>query len=124
MAEHQPLAPTRLCLIVRSAPWQGRSGREQLDLALAAASAGVELVLVFTGAGRLQLLAGQQPRAAHLPVGLKAWKSLPELTACRYLVEAAEFDAFAGQRWWLTPERVTRREVLAAQQSCQHVLVL
>lgn len=115
---------TGLGLIIRSGPWVGRSGREQLDVALAAASLGVELVLVFTGAGRLQLLAGQQPRAAHLPVGLKAWKSLTELTACRYLVEATEFDDFTGQRWWLTPERVTRSQLLAAQQSCQHVLVL
>ena len=124
MGEHDLPAAMPLGLIVRSAPWVGRSGREQLDLALAAASLGMELVLVFTGAGRLQLLAGQQPRAAHLPVGLKAWKSLQELTTCRYLVEASEFDALAGHNWWLTPERVSRSQLLAAQQSCQHVLVL
>jgi sulfur relay (sulfurtransferase) DsrF/TusC family protein len=114
----------RLGLVIRSAPWVGRSGREQLDVALAAASLGVELVLVFTGAGRLQLLAGMQPRAAHLPVGLKAWQSLPELTHCVYLVEAAEFDALSGQQWGLTPQRATRSQVLAAQHSCDHLLVL
>ena len=114
----------RLGLIVRSAPWCGRSGRDQLDLALAAASLELDLLLFFTGAGLLQLRAGLQGQAAGLPAGLKAWKSLPELTSCRYLVELEEFRAVAASQWWVRPEALDRQACLTLQAGCDRLLVL
>ena len=45
----------RLGLVIRSGPWQGRSNREQLDFALAAAALGTPLELIFVGQGLSQL---------------------------------------------------------------------
>ena len=101
----QPLqGQLRLGLIVRSAPWYGRSGRDQLDLALAAASMGVELLLFFTGPGVLQLLAGQH-RAGCRPAGGPEGLEEPAGTD-RLPVPggSAEFTALAGEPWWVTPE--------------------
>ena len=77
MAENHPL---RFGLLVRSASFCGRSARDQLDIALAAATLDWTLELFFLGPGSLQLLEGCQPSQAGLPRGLRAWKSLADLT--------------------------------------------
>jgi tRNA 2-thiouridine synthesizing protein C len=85
----------RLALIVRQGPYQGRSARDQLDIALAAAASDLELELFFLGPGVLQLLASQEPEPADLPRGARGWKSLPTLTTVRAWVEqgaAARLD--------------------------------
>jgi len=69
-----------LGLVIRSGPWMGRSGRDQLDIALAAATLGIALRLFFIGDGLLQLTNDKQPEAAGLPGGLRGWMSLAELT--------------------------------------------
>jgi sulfur relay (sulfurtransferase) DsrF/TusC family protein len=85
----------RLALIVRQGPYQGRSARDQLDIALAAAASGLELELFFLGPGILQLAASQEPEPADLPRGARGWSSLPTLTTVRAWVEqdtAARLD--------------------------------
>lgn len=114
----------RLGLIISHGPWSERSGREQLDLALAAAVYEIELLLFFVGPGLQQLLAGLDPEAAQLPRGLKAWKSLPELTTTRYLVSAADWERCAWRDWWVEPERLTGAQLLQLQRSCDRLLVI
>ncbi len=70
----------RFGLLVRSAPFFGRSARDQLDIALAAATLDWSLELFFVGPGALQLLGDSQPSKAGLPRGLRAWSSLADLT--------------------------------------------
>jgi sulfur relay (sulfurtransferase) DsrF/TusC family protein len=66
-------------LVLHSGPFSGRSSRDQLDVALAAASMGMDLELFFSGPGIVQLLEERDPGAAGLPAGIKGWKALPEL---------------------------------------------
>ncbi|MEJ2534876.1 MAG: DsrE family protein, partial [Gammaproteobacteria bacterium] len=73
----------RLGLLVRSEPWRSRSGREALDLALAAATLDFRLELFFIGAGAEQLVRGANGAHAGLPPGLKAWASVPALGEVR-----------------------------------------
>ena len=86
----------RLALVVRSGPYQGRSARDQLDVALAAATLEYSLELFFLGQGALQLLEGQQPGEAGFPPGGRGWKSLPALTTVRAWVEQGEAERLAA----------------------------
>lgn len=119
------MALERLALIVRSAPWQGRSGRDALDLALAAATLDIALDLCFVGDGLLQLVAGEAPSDAGLPPGLQAWASLPDLGTVSYHAEAGRFDALAaaGVVWRIEPDRVTAADMAALQAGAQRILV-
>jgi sulfur relay (sulfurtransferase) DsrF/TusC family protein len=67
-------------LVIRSAPSDGPSSRDQLDVALAAASLGFELELFFTARGIQQLFANTDASAGETPAGHKGWKALPGLT--------------------------------------------
>ena len=75
-------------LLVRSGPFKGRSSRDQLDIALAAACLDFHLELFFIGEGVLQLLADRNARAGSLPGGVKAWKSLPGISSVNAWVAA------------------------------------
>jgi len=83
---------TRLALIVCSAPWQERSGREALDLAMSALAMDVSVRLFFIGDGLLQLVAVRQPGAAGLPPGQKAWASLAALGEVAYYAHTEAVD--------------------------------
>ena len=68
----------KIGLLIRSGPVAGRFSREQLDIALSAASLGYELELFFQGAGVMQL-AAENESDDHLG-GHKGWKALPGLS--------------------------------------------
>ncbi|MBT8061924.1 MAG: DsrE family protein [Gammaproteobacteria bacterium] len=87
-------ASKTLGCLVRSAPYAERSGRDALDLVMAALLDGWHLELFFIGDGALHLVGAKQPSSAGLPGTWKGWKSLPELGPVRAWVEAS--DAVPG----------------------------
>ena len=117
---------TKVGLIVRSAPFQGRSGRDQLDLALAAGSLGFELELFFIGDGVLQLLGGRACDAAGLPGGIRGWQSLPELTPVTAWVSRAEYSALAGPdtEWMLEVQPAGLSEMSRRALDCAPLMVV
>ena len=70
-----------LGLLIRSVPYEQRSAREQLDVALAAAALDIPLRLYFQGSAVFQLLVDRDATLAQLPPGYRGWGSLPELTS-------------------------------------------
>lgn len=120
-----PLAGTLGCLI-RSAPFEGRSGRDQLDIVMAALLGGWRLELFFTGNGMLHLLADKDHAAAGMPGTWKGWKGLPELGPVRAWVEPGfESMTSAGTAGVLVPcselDSTAMAERLAA---CDRVLLI
>lgn len=87
---------TGLALVVRSAPWAERSGRDALDLAMSALTMEVPLQLFFIGDGLLQLVSGRHPEDAGLPPGHKAWASLESLGEVIFYAHADDLDALAA----------------------------
>lgn len=118
--------PNKVGLIVRSAPFQGRSGRDQLDLALAVASLGFELELFFIGDGVLQLLGGRACEAAGLPGGIRGWQSLPELTPVTAWVSRAEYAALAGPdaEWVFEVQPAGLSEMSRRSLACAPLIVV
>jgi len=116
----------RLGLVVRRAPWQGRSGRDALDLALAAATLDLSLELFFIGDGVLQLVAGGEPGGAALPPGMKAWASLGHLAPTRFWAARDRLDALAslGVSWVLEPRPLAADAMPARQAVCDRLLVV
>jgi sulfur relay (sulfurtransferase) DsrF/TusC family protein len=116
----------RLGLVVRSGPWQGRSNRDQLDVALAAAALGMEIDLYFLGEGALQLLVNRDGAPAGLPAGHRAWASLPELTPTRVFVETGQFQRMeaAGLHTLVEAEPLDGAGMRERQGRCDRVLVL
>jgi hypothetical protein len=115
-----------LGLLMRSLPYERRSAREQMDIALTAAALEIPLRLYFQGGSVLQLIKERDTLPARLPPGYRSWGSLTDLTAVCAHAEpewleivlqsglATEFD--------LRPMRLqVMREDLA---SCTRVLVL
>ena len=68
-----------LALIVRRSPYQQRSSRLDLDVALAAAVMDFKVEVYFVGVALLQLIKTRDPAPALLPAGYRAWGSLPDL---------------------------------------------
>jgi sulfur relay (sulfurtransferase) DsrF/TusC family protein len=120
------VASRRLGLVVRSAPFQGRFARDQLDVALAAATLDCALDLFFMGQGGLQLLASHDPGAAGLPRGSRGWKSLPGLTGVRVFIDPKLAEALAGtgQELLLETTVATHAEMAERLAACDRVLVL
>lgn len=118
--------PNKVGLIVRSAPFRGRSGRDQLDLALAAASLGFELELFFIGDGVLQLLGGRNCEAAGLPGGIRGWQSLPELAPVTAWVSRTEYTALAGPgaEWVLDVRPTGWSEMSRRSCACAPLIVV
>ena len=113
-------------LIVRSGPFRGRSSRDQLDVALAAASMDCDLELFFSGEGILQLMTERSPASAGLPAGIRGWKALPGL---------CEVNAFStdqtmsdhvpgGVALLLDVKTVTGAEAARRLSGCDTVLVI
>lgn len=116
----------RLGLVIRSGPWQGRSNRDQLDVALAAAAMGVELELYFLAEGALQLLKTRQGAGAGLPPGEKAWGSLADLVPARIYVEAEQCRQLEdmGLETVLDVQPLDHQAMRKRQGRCGLVLVL
>lgn len=114
-----------LGLVVRQGAWQGRSGREQLDVAIAAASMGVSLALFFTDEGMLQLLAHRSPAGAGLPPAASAWTAVAEMGAARFHVPAVRYREFRadGFEFLVDVEAVSPADMLTRQSGCDRLLV-
>ena len=116
---------SRLGLVIRSAPWQGRAGRDQVDMAIAAASLDIPLELFFVDHGITQLLNGRDPAPAGLPAAASAWTALPELGPVRFSVEAGRHRALSarGCGFCVDVEPVSADEMRARQSACDRLLV-
>lgn len=114
-----------LALIVRSGAYHGRSARDQLDIALAAASLDWTLELFFIGDGVTQLLANSEPGQANLPRGQKGWGGLPHMTPIRCWIEAGSRAQLADAGGLLLEaEELSARDMLARVQACDHAWVV
>lgn len=113
-------------LLIRSGPFTGRSARDQLDLALTAATLDFELNLFFTGAGIQQLLPDHDPHGAGLPRGSKGWASLPALTRVRAWVSAESLQGLGATpaELLLDVQPLTRAEMALLLAACRRVLVV
>jgi len=115
-----------MALIIRSGPFSRRSARSQLDMALAAASLEIQLELFFIGPGVLQIITGGEPAAAGLPSGLKAWKSVAELTEVKAWVPDGQWPAIqaCGQPMLLNARPLAADEMRARWAGCDRALVI
>ena len=68
-----------LALIVQTRPYENRSARVNIDLALAAAAMNFDLHIYFTGTAIMQLACDRDSSEAMLSAGFRAWAALPEL---------------------------------------------
>lgn len=112
--------------MVRSGPYQQRSARSQLDVALVAAALEQHVRLYFLGAAVLQLQSERELSVAHLPAGYRAWASLPGLTDVAAFAEPIWIERLAAHqiKTVLWPEPMTRQQMRADWQDCQRMLVL
>jgi sulfur relay (sulfurtransferase) DsrF/TusC family protein len=119
-------ARQRIGLLVRSGPFAGRSARDQLDIALAAATLDFDLDLFFVDEGVLLISGGDDPHGAGLPRGTKGWKSLPGLTAVRSFAAADDWERLggAGVGWLLDVRPVSPEDMAAFLAKCRRVLVV
>lgn len=76
---------------MRQAPYEQRSPRAQLDVALAAAALEIPLEVYFLGDGVWQLAAERSTRSADLPRGLKGWAALDQMTQVIFFAEVGRF---------------------------------
>lgn len=113
-------------LIINSGPYQQRSARSQLDVALVAAVLEHPLRLYFLGQSTLQLLGGREPDEAQLPAGYRAWASLAGLTEVSAFAEPAWLERLAvpGELPVLEPAPLTLAQMRRDWTSCYKVLVL
>lgn len=79
-----------LALLVRSQPYQRRSARAELDVALAAMAMDFRVEVYFIGSAILQLQSDRDCTPALLPAAYRAWAALPDL---------GEFGLYAEQPW-------------------------
>ena len=120
------VAEQAVALVIRSVPYQQRSARSQLDVALLAAALERPVQLYFLGAAVLQLLAERDLQAAALAPGYRAWASLPELTAVTVYAEPAWIDFAASHSLPLVlePEPMDADAMGNAWRGCAAVMVL
>jgi predicted peroxiredoxin len=105
-------------LVISSAPSQGNSCRDQLDIALAAASLGLELELFFTARGIDQLIGN---RGGH-----QGWKVLPELSNTRAWASTDTIDTAlnAGQTMCLPVKAALPSEVADMLAACDSSMAI
>ena len=113
-------------LIVRSGPFKGRSSRDQLDMALAAAALELQLEIFFVGEGMLQLRAECDPRTAQLPGAGKGWKALPDLTRVNsWVADTAMTGVFSPAIEHLLEVRaISQSEIADRLAACDLAMVI
>jgi tRNA 2-thiouridine synthesizing protein C len=116
---------TRIGLLVRSGPYRGRSSRDQLDLALAAASLDFRLSLFFIGDGLLQLLERRDSGEAGLADALRGWRALPDFGSIDVMALDRDLAPLvaAGERLALKAKAVNGAEFAERLSACDRVLV-
>ena len=120
------VANGRLGLIVRHPPWRHRAARADLDLALAAVAMDYPIDVYFLGSALLQLAADRDSREALLPVGYRAWASLPAQADARVYAERAWLDACARRAvsLILEPEPLEPGAMRDSWRRCRHVVMV
>jgi len=115
-----------LALIVGSPPYQNRVARADIDIALAAAALDFEVHVYFLGHAIFQLAADRKTTDAMLPVGYRAWASLPDLAEARVYAEQQwlEFCKKSRLELVMQVEALSPARMKLAWRSCLHVLVL
>lgn len=115
-----------LGLVVRSAPFARRSARDDLDVALAAATLEVPLEIFFVGSGVMQLAADRDVLAALLPHGLGGWAALGDLTEIRYFAEPGVWRRIEalGIDTTVRAEPLEARAMAERWRQCARMLVL
>jgi hypothetical protein len=113
-------------LVLRSAAYQQRSARSQLDVALVAAAMDAPLRLYFIGEAALQLAADRDTRPAGLPVGYRGWASLTDLTRVSSYVEPAWLNRLSelGIKPLLPVKAKSKADMRADWRKCARILVL
>lgn len=116
----------KLGLVVRAAPFTSRSARDDLDVALAAATLEIPLEVFFLGYGVWQTAAERSVQAALLPGGLAGWAALADLTEARYFAEAGLCWRMreAGVDTTVQVEPLDGVEMAERWRSCSRVLVM
>jgi sulfur relay protein TusC/DsrF len=115
----------RFGLVIRSGPFTGRSARDQLDLALTAATLDFDLELFFIGDAVQQLLPVHDPHAAGLPRGSRGWASLPALTRVQAYAtpQALRNHGISGAELALHARPLEPAEMADRLAQCDRVLV-
>ena len=113
-------------LVIRSAPGTGPSSRDQLDVALSAASLGYELELFFTSQGIQQLVAGADDLPGGFPIGHKGWKALSGLTDVLAWADPSTlaFLGESGNHLLLSVEPLNPCDFARRLDRCDHALVI
>lgn len=108
---------TTVGLVIRSAPLAGKRSREQLDIALSAASLGFELQLFFVGAGVAQLSAGK---------GHKGWKALPGLTTVTAWIDPGALESLqnSGDQSLLEVKATDHIDMAKRVSQCDQVMAV
>ncbi len=116
----------KLGLVVRAAPFTSRSARDDLDVALAAATIEIPLEVFFLGYGVWQTAAERSVEAALLPGGLAGWAALTDLTEARFFAEAGPCRRMreAGVETTVPVEPLDGVAMAERWRSCSRVLVL
>lgn len=116
----------KLGLVVRAAPFASRSARDDLDVALAAATLEIPLEVFFLGCGVWQTAGERSVEAALLPRGLAGWAALADLTETRFFAEAGLCRRMrkAGVETTVAVEPLDGVAMAERWQSCSRVWVL
>lgn len=119
-------ASRTLGFIVRSGPYSGRSGRDQLDMVLAASLSGWSIELFFVADGLWHLVPDKHHAVAGLPGTWRGWKSLEELAPMRCWVEAGSISvrAVAPVDSLLEFKAITSEVMAARLGECERVMAL
>ena len=110
--------------LVTTSPYQQRSARSQLDVALIAAALERPLQLYFLGESAMQLIRQRDLESANLPAGYRAWASLPEMADVETYIEKPWFDRLAGVELVLNPQALNSKQMRERWETCEKVLVL
>jgi hypothetical protein len=115
-----------LGLVLRSAAYQQRSARSQLDVALLAAALDAPLRLYFMGESALQLVGNRDTRPAGLPVGYRGWASLTGLTSVSAFIEPAWLERLSdlGIEPLLPVKAKSKAQMRTDWRKCARILVL
>jgi len=113
-------------LVVRSAPYQQRSARSQLDVALIAAALEAPLRLYFLADAALQLAGERDARSAGLPAGYRGWASLTGMTRVSAFIEPDWLERMSelGITPLLPVKTRSKDQMRADWHKCARLLVL
>ena len=116
--------PRKIGLVIRSAPFTGRSGRDQLDLVMAAMLNDLDVELFFSGQGLLHLLGKKETNAARLGPSWKGWKSLAELGELVVWADESGASILQGHDTLLDARVLEASRFAAHLKTCDKVLVI